>query len=133
MHVNLFTPASTREALGGDYPFISIFAREDYIAKNKSTVQRAVNAYVKTLKWIGSHSPEEITDKLPDDYWSADKPGYIQALKDSMDMFNPDGRMPKGAPEFVLSVLKQFNDKVEAAKIDLAKTYSSEFVENANK
>ena len=32
------------------------------------------------------------------------------ALKDSMEIFNADGRMPKGAPEFVLSVLKPGED-----------------------
>src|SRR5207248_5155897 len=43
MHVDLFTPESTRAGLGGDYPFISLFAKSDYIAKNKDVVQRVVN------------------------------------------------------------------------------------------
>jgi len=131
MLVNLFTPESTRAAMGGDYPFISLWGKTDYVQKNKAVVQRVVNAYVKTLKWIQTHSPAEITDKLPADYSTADKPGYIQALTDSMKMFSPDGKMPKGAPEFVLNVLKQFNTKVQSATVDLAKTYTSEFVDNA--
>ena len=42
--------------------------------------------------------------------------------------------MPKGAPEFVLSVVKQFNDKVQSAtNLDIGKTYVPDFVEAANK
>ncbi len=127
--VDLSKPETTRAALGGDYPFISIFARADYIAANKPIVQRVVNAYVKTLKWIATHTPTEIAEKLPADYYGGDKAAYIQALADSMGMFSPDGKMPKGAPEFELSLLKQFNDNViKNPNIDLTKSYTDEFV-----
>src|SRR5437868_8059805 len=43
--VDLSKPETTRAALGGDYPFISLFARADYIAANRPIVQRVVNAY----------------------------------------------------------------------------------------
>jgi len=130
--VDLSKPETTRAALGGDYPFISVFARADYIAANKPIVQRVVNAYVKTLKWIATHTPTEIAEKLPADYHGGDKPAYIQALTDSMAMFSPDGKMPKGAPEFELSLLKQFNENViKNPNIDLSKTYTDEFVNNA--
>lgn len=133
LHLDLSQPETTRAALGGDYPFISVWGRADYIAQNRDTVQRVVNAYVKTLKWIGSHTAEDITAKLPADYSAADKESYIQALKDSMQMFSPDGRMPDGAPAFVLKTLQTFNDKLKAASIDLSKTYDPSFVDNANK
>jgi len=130
--VDLSKVDTTRAALGGDYPFISVFARADYIAKNKDITQRVVNAYVKTLKWIGSHTPLEIAEKLPADYYGGDKDGYVQALKDSMGMFSPTGKMTPGAPEFELGLLKQFNDNViKNPTIDLSKTYTDEFVNNA--
>jgi NitT/TauT family transport system substrate-binding protein len=130
--VDLSKPETTRAALGGDYPFISVFARADYIAKNKDIVQRVVNAYVKTLKWIGTHTPLEIAEKLPTDYYGGDKDGYVQALKDSMGMFSPDGKMTKGAPEFELSLLKQFNENVQKnPNIDLSTTYTDEYVNAA--
>ena len=130
--VDLSKIDTTRAALGGDYPFISVFARADYIAKNKDTTQRVVNAYVKTLKWIATHSPLEIAEKLPADYYGGDKDAYVQALKDSMGMFSPDGKMTKGAPEFELSLLKQFNENVQKnPNVDLSKTYTDEFVNAA--
>ncbi|HKW78082.1 MAG TPA: ABC transporter substrate-binding protein [Candidatus Limnocylindria bacterium] len=130
--IDLSKVDTTRANLGGDYPFISLFAKTDYIQKNKDVVQRVVNAYVKTLKWIQTHSPEEIADKLPSDYWGSDKAAYIQALKDSMGMFSPDGKMPNGAPEFVLNILKQFNEGVQKnPNIDLKSTWTNDFVSNA--
>jgi NitT/TauT family transport system substrate-binding protein len=127
--VDLSKTDTTRAALGGDYPFISLFARADYIAKNKDITQRVVNAYVKTLKWIQTHTPLEIAEKLPTDYYGGDKDAYVQALKDSMGMFSPDGKMTKGAPEFELSLLKQFNENVQKSpNVDLSKTYTDEFV-----
>lgn len=130
--VDLSKPETTRAALGGDYPFISVFAKTDWIASHKDVVQRVVNAYVKTLKWINTHTPAEIADKLPQDYWGGDKDAYVQALKDSMGMFSPDGKMLKGAPEFELGLLKQFNEAVQKnPNIDLSKTYTDEFVNNA--
>jgi NitT/TauT family transport system substrate-binding protein len=130
--VDLSKVDTTRAALGGDYPFISVFARADYIASHKDVTQRVVNAYVKTLKWIGSHTPLEIAEKLPADYYGGDKDGYVQALKDSMGMFSPAGKMTPGAPEFELSLLKQFNENVQKnPNIDLSKTYTDEFVNAA--
>jgi NitT/TauT family transport system substrate-binding protein len=131
--VDLSKPETTKAALGGDYPFISLWGRTEWIASNKDTVQHVVNAYVKTQKWIASHKPQEIADKLPSDYSAADPAAYVQALTDSMHMFTQDGRMPQGGPEFVLKTLQTFNPELASKNIDLSKTWDPTFVENANK
>src|SRR5207253_10095657 len=48
--IDLRTPATTQAALGGDYPFIGIFAKNDWVNSHKDVAQRLVNVYVKTLK-----------------------------------------------------------------------------------
>jgi len=131
--VDLSKADTTRAALGGDYPFISLWGRTEWINSNKETVQHVVNAYVKTMKWISTHSPQEIADKLPADYQASDPAAYVQALTDSMGMFTKDGRMPQGGPEFVLKTLSSFNPDLAAKQIDLAKTWDPTFVDNANK
>ena len=131
--VDLSKPDTTRAALGGDYPFISLWGRTEWINSNKDTVQHVVNAYVKTMKWISTHSPQEIADKLPADYQAGDPAAYVQALTDSMGMFTKDGRMPQGGPEFVLKTLGSFNTDLDTNKIDLSKTWDPTFVDNANK
>jgi len=128
--VDLSKPDTTQAALGGPYPFISLWAKADWIAANKDTVQRVVNAYVKTLKWIQTHTAADIAAKLPADYSAADLPGYIQALTDSYGMFNPTGQFAPGSIESVLKINKMFKDNL--TNIDLTKTYTSEFVDKAN-
>src|SRR5438270_10657450 len=75
--VDMRTPASTRAALGGDYPFIGIWARTDWVNAHKDVSQRLVNAYVKTLKWMSSHSADEIAAKMPPDYLAGNKDLYV--------------------------------------------------------
>src|SRR5256714_359825 len=129
--IELRTPELTRAALGGDYPFISIYRRADWVAQNKGVVQRVVNAYVKTLKWIAAHSPAEIADKLPADYYAGDKDLYLTSLTGSMPMFSPDGKMPAGAPDFILKVLQTYNNNVKGKTIDLTQTWTNEYVDAA--
>ena len=129
--IDLRTPEATRAALGGDYPFISIYMRSDWVANHKPQVQRVVNAYVKTLKWIATHTPQEIADKLPADYYAGDKDLYLSALTGSMPMFSPDGKMPAGAPDFVLKVLQTYNKNVQGKTIDISKTFTNEFADAA--
>src|SRR5438445_1257029 len=129
--IDLRTPDGTRAALGGDYPFISVYMRSDWVASHKNVVQRLANAYVKTLKWIQTHTPEEIAAQLPQDYYAGDKELYLSALKGSMPMFSPDGKMPAGPPDFILKVLQTYNNNVKGKTIDLTKTWTNEFVDAA--
>lgn len=121
----------TKAALGGTYPAASLYMPSDWVAKNKPTVQKLANAFVKTLKYINTHSAAEIADKMPKDFYVGDKEGYVKALADGKGMFTPDGVMPAGGPETVLAVLSGFSKNVKGKTVDLSKTYTTEFVKNA--
>ena len=129
--VDMRTVEKTKAALGGTDPAASLYMSSDYVAKNKPTVQKLANAFVKTLKFINTHSAAEIADKMPKDFYAGDKDGYIKALADGKAMFTPDGVMPAGGPETVLAVLGAFSKNVKGKTIDLSKTYTTEFVKNA--
>jgi len=131
--IDLRTPDSTRAVLGADYPFICVFMKTDYVSAHKDVVQRLVNAYVKTLKWISTHKPQEVADKMPADYYAGDKDLYTTALTNQFAMYSPDGRMPASGPPFVLQFEQQINPDVKAATIDISKTFTNEFADNANK
>jgi NitT/TauT family transport system substrate-binding protein len=118
--------------LGGDYPAACLYMERGWMEQNKETAQKIVNAFVKTLKWMHSHTPEEIADKMPKDYYAGDKALYIQGLKEGRAQYSPDGMMPAKAPESVLEVLKSFSKNVQGKTIDLSKTYTTEFVVKAN-
>ena len=128
--VDMRSPEKTRQALGGLYPAASLYMSTDWIQKNKPTVQKLANAFVKTLKFINTHSAAEIAEKMPKDYFAGDKDGYIKALADGKGMFTVDGVMPAGGPETVLTVLSAFSRNVKGKTVDLSKTYTTEFVKN---
>ena len=129
--VDLRTPESTQTALGGPYPFISVFMENTYVSSHKDVVQKMVNAYVKTLKWIHTHTAEQIADMMPPDYYAGNKTLYVTALQNQLAIFSPDGNMPAGAPQSVLSTEYQSNLIPQSKQIDLSLTYTNEFTSKA--
>ena len=126
------TAKDTLDVFGGEYPGGALYTRADWIAKNEKTAQALTNAIVNTLKWIHSHTPEEIMAKMPDDLIGPDKALYLAALKNTIPMYSTDGRMdPKGA-QAVLAVFSQSVEAVAKANIDLSKTYTNKFVDQAH-
>ncbi len=125
------TQADTLSVFGGEYPGGALYTRGDWIAKHEKETAALTTAILATLKWIHSHTPEEIMAKMPDDLVGPDKALYLAALKNTIPMYSTTGRMdPKGA-EAVLSVFSQSSPDVAKAKIDLTKTYTNKFVEQA--
>ena len=118
---------------GGEYPGGALYTKADWIAGHEKEVQGMTNAIVATLKWIHSHTPEEIADKMPAEYVGKDKAIYIAALKNMLPMYSQTGRMdPKGA-QAVLAVFSQSSPAVAKANIDLSKTYTNKYRRAANK
>ncbi|UYO40598.1 ABC transporter substrate-binding protein [Rhodopseudomonas palustris] len=130
--IDLRSPEETRKALGGDYPAACLYMDRGWMEANKATVQKLVNAFVKTLKWIQAHSAEEIADKMPKDYYAGDRALYVQGLQDGKVQYSPDGVMPSGAPESVAKILASFSPNLQGKTVDLSKTYTTEFVAKAN-
>ncbi|MFF8945532.1 ABC transporter substrate-binding protein [Streptomyces sp. NPDC014864] len=129
--VDMRTPEGSQQALGGPYPSSSLYMQTDWVNSHKDTVQKLVNAFVKTLTWMSTHSASEIAAKMPADYSQGDKALYAQAIKSTLPMFTKDGIMPADGPQTVEKVLKAFNPNIKNAKIDLGKTYTTEFAEKA--
>lgn len=90
--VDLQTVEGTQKALGGLYPASSLYVQRAWLDKHKPEAQKLANAFVKTLKFIHTHSAEEIADKMPKDYYGNNKELYVQALKNSLPMYSPDGK-----------------------------------------
>ncbi|MFF4907222.1 ABC transporter substrate-binding protein [Streptomyces sp. NPDC001260] len=129
--LDMRTPEGSQKALGGPYPSSSLYMQTDWVNGHKDTVQKLVNAFVKTLNWMSTHSASEIAAKMPADYSQGNKALYAQAVKSTLPMFTKDGVMPANGPETVEKVLKAFNPNIKNAKVDLSKTFTTEFVEKA--
>jgi NitT/TauT family transport system substrate-binding protein len=130
--LDMRSAAGTAAALGGEYPATSLYMSTSYVQKNPATVQKLVNAYVKTLKWIQDHTAAQIADMMPADYYAGvGKAAYISALASEKGIYNPTGIMPPNGPPTNLKVLSAFNKDVQGKTIDLSKTYTNQFVQAA--
>ncbi len=129
--VDMRTAAGTRAALGGTYPAACLYMKTDFVNSHRDAVQRTVTAFVRTLKYLQTHSAKAVAEQMPEDYYVGDKPLYLTALGASMNMFSPTGEMPADGPPTVLKVLAAFNKDLDPNKIDLKKTYTDEFVKAA--
>jgi len=125
------TAEGTRQVFGGPYPAAVIYTNPSFIDTNPKTVQASVNAFVRGLGWIKTHSAEEIAKIMPEDYALGDKALYVQAIKKSLDMFSPDGRISRADAETAYHVLSSFDPDVKRAKINLDATLSNNFVDSA--
>src|SRR5690242_1424018 len=123
----------TLAVFGGEYPGGALYTKAEWVAAHPKEVQGMTTAIVNTLKWIHTHTPEEIADKMPANLVGKDKALYVSALKNTLAMYSETGRMdPKGA-EAVLAVFSLSSPDVAKANIDLSKTYTNTFVDTANK
>lgn len=129
--IDMRTVKGSEDALGGTYPAASLYMPTAWVEAHKDEVQKLANAFVKTLKFINTHSAAEITDKMPKEFYGDDKDGYIKGLDAGKGMFTVDGVMPEDGPKTVLAVLQSFKKELQDKQIDLSKTYTTEFVKNA--
>ncbi|RQR30760.1 ABC transporter substrate-binding protein [Burkholderia sp. Bp9142] len=129
--VDLSSVDGTKAALGGLYPASSLYVQRTWADSHRDDAQKLARAFVRTLRFIQTHSAEEIANKMPADYYGGSKSLYVKALQASMPMYSPDGKMPAGGPETVLKVLSEFNPNIKGRHIDLSRTFTNDFVNRA--
>jgi NitT/TauT family transport system substrate-binding protein len=127
--VDANSPEGMRDIFGGDFwAGGALSARQEWLDRNPETARRLARALQRTLHWISTHTPEEIRERLPVSSRSPDAAMDVEILRWSLPTFTADGRMPKGAPEAMKRMLDQTVDKVRDSKIDLAATWTDEFL-----
>ena len=126
--VDLRTPEDTAKALGGPYPASCLYMQTAWVSRHKPEVQKLVNALVKALRYIQTHTAAEIAALLPPQFYAGDKATYVKALARSKAIFIPDGRMPANGPAHVLKVLTRTEKSLQGKTIDLGSTFTLEFV-----
>jgi NitT/TauT family transport system substrate-binding protein len=130
--LDMRTAAGSRRVLGGTYPATSLYMTTAYVNAHRSTVQKLVNAYVSTLKWIQTHNGAQIAAMMPADYYAGvGKSVYAKALDSEKGIFNPTGIMPADGPKTCLAVQQAFNATIKGKTINLSKTFTNEFVKAA--
>jgi NitT/TauT family transport system substrate-binding protein len=127
------TQKDTLEVFGGEYPGGALYSTAAWVASHDKEVQALTNAILNTLAWIHTHSAEDIMAKMPPEMVGKNKELYLAALKNTIPMYSETGRMdPKGA-DAVLAVFSESSPEVANAHVDVAKTFTNKFVEQAKK
>lgn len=126
---DLRSAAGVKQAFGTSmYPSSVLYSSADWIAANRDTTARLARAIVRTLQWMQSHTAEEITARTPKAFRGDDDALYAEAVKNSMPMFSPDGVMDAAGADAVRALLADSLEPVRRAQIDLAATYTNDFV-----
>ena len=123
------TMEGTRAVYGGPYPAAVLYIPPSYIQNNPKTVQSLVNAFVRGLKWIASHSAEDIAKAMPPEHALGNMELFIRSIRSSIPMYSPDGRLSRESADTALKVLREFDSAVRDAKIDVTKTYTDSFLD----
>lgn len=130
--VDTRSEADTLAAFGGSYPGGALYARADWIDSHQKDVQGLTDAMIETLKWIHTHSAEEIMAKMPPAMVGKDTNVYLDALKQTLPMYSEDGMMDASGAKAVLEVFSVGDPAVAAAHIDVSQTYTNTFVNKAS-
>src|SRR4051794_5916016 len=127
------TQKDTLATFGGEYPGGALYSTVAWVNSHEKEVQSLTNAIVNTLAWIHSHSPEEIMAQMPPEIVGENKELYLAALKNTIPMYSETGKMdPKGA-DAVLAVFSESSPEVAKANVDVSKTYTNKYADQAKK
>ena len=126
------TPEGTAKLFGGPMPAASLYAPVDFIRKNPNTVQALTNATVRALKWMQQASPQQILATVPEEYLLGNQAMYLFAYNNVKTAYSKDGYFSDAGAKTTLKALASFNPNIKPESINLASTYTNEFVKKAN-
>jgi NitT/TauT family transport system substrate-binding protein len=142
---DLNSKESTAKVLGAAFPAQTLLMSPRYIAAHPDTVQHLVNALVRAMRYINTHSADEIAAQLPADYFAGkDRAAEVQLIRDTLPTFaKGDYSFSPAAVKLVteINVTSDFDKSVEGqwratgdkAKVHPAGLYDNRFVQKAMK
>jgi NitT/TauT family transport system substrate-binding protein len=149
---DLTNAAGTREALGNVWPARCLYVAPRYIEAHPDRVQRLVNVFVRTMRFINSHSAKEVVARMASGYFAPDVSNdvwadYKKAKTDEIAKVQPglthgDYSIPPSAAKLVTDVILRtpFDESPEgryrriaaqSGKVRADMTYDNRFVEKA--
>lgn len=88
---DLTTREGTTRALGAPFPAQSILVAPQFIKDQPGTVQKLVNAYVRAMRYLNSHTPDEIIARLPEDFFAGkDRAEQIRLINLNLPSYAKD-------------------------------------------
>ena len=104
---DLTSREGTVQALGSAFPAQSILMAPQFIREHPDTVQRLVNAYVRAMRYLNSHTPDEVIAQLPADFFDGkDRAAKVRILKNTLPSYaRNDYSFPADAVHFVVDAM----------------------------
>ncbi len=112
-----------------NFPVSATVASSRWLTANPDTARHLTRALAWAARWIHDHPVAEVAAELPPSLRPPSPESPVRTLEISMPMLSRDDRMPPGGPEAVLHYLKLAVEP--SLNVDLAKTYTNEFLEPA--
>ena len=104
---------TTTEALGAAFPAQSLLMSPQYIEAHPDTVQHLVNALVRAMRFVNTHTAEEIAEKLPADYFEGkDRLAQVKFIRNTLPTY------AKGDYSFSAPAVRLVVDAIEASDFD---------------
>lgn len=136
---------STAEVLGAPWPAQSILMAPAYIDAHPDVVQRLVNAFVRTMRYINAHSADQIVEALPRSYFQGkDREAEVKYIRNTLSTFAKDDySFSPQAVRLVVDAIQSFDfdqseegrwrATAENPRIDPEQLYTNRFVTAAMK
>jgi NitT/TauT family transport system substrate-binding protein len=128
--VDTRTAQGMQYVYGGAYAAGCIYVPVDFAKKYPNTAQAIVNAMVRALRFIQIATPDQLVASVPPEYYT-DKALYKVALEKNLETFKHDGSISIDAGRNVLRDLRTFDQTVQNANIDVARTINMTFQQKA--
>lgn len=128
---DLTTVQGTKKALGALFPSSTVYMMSAQVQAHPEIAQHLADAFVRTLHYIHTHTPEQIMAVIPPQIVGKNRAAYLKELKEEIPMFDNDGRMPAAGATKEWQVLTAANPSYRRVKV--GRTYTNTFVDKALK
>lgn len=125
---DMYSVAGTQRSLGTVFPSTVLYMATPYASAHPDLAQHLVNAFVRTLAYINTHTVAEITALLPEIV--AGDNLQPRVIEQGMKMFACDGLMPDAAARMEAKAIIALFPEYGGVKIET--TYTNQFVERAH-
>ena len=136
---------STAKVLGAAWPAQSILMAPAYIDAHPEVVQRLVNAFVGTMRYINAHTADEIVAALPPSYFEGkNREAEVKYIRNTLSTFaKGDYSFSPQAVRLVVDAIQSYDfdqseegrwrSTAENPRIDPEQLYTNRFVTAAMK
>ena len=125
------TAAGTHEVFGVDeYPSVVLYSTPRWLGGHREEARRMARAGLRTMEWLRASSVNQIRERLPTAFRTGDEAIDTTGLEALKAMLSRDGKLSLEAAATVRKVLGISIAEVRTANIDLAATFTNEFVGN---